>query len=117
MSSYMASDDVHCDTPNAHLPPTTNADLYGKGYSEAPKTTFDATLFVVQLALLLQYIRWDAAHIVGFSMGGGVAAAFASSMPHLVAGKVVFVAAAGLLTVSRAATLRPTFGSHSQAAY
>ncbi|EIW64718.1 alpha/beta-hydrolase [Trametes versicolor FP-101664 SS1] len=73
-------------------------DLYGKGYSEAPKTAFDATLFVVQLALLLQYIRWDAAHIVGFSMGGGVAASFAASVPHLVAGKVVFIAAAGLLT-------------------
>ncbi|KAH9849809.1 alpha/beta-hydrolase [Lenzites betulinus] len=72
-------------------------DLYGKGYSEAPYTTFDARLFVVQLALLLQYIRWDTTHIVGFSMGGGVAAAFAASMPHLVAGKVVFIASAGLL--------------------
>lgn len=80
-------------------------DLYGKGYSEAPKTAFDATLFVVQLALLLQYIRWDAAHIVGFSMGGGVAASFAASVPHLVAGKVVFIAAAGLLTVSPAVPL------------
>ncbi|KAI0639351.1 alpha/beta-hydrolase [Trametes polyzona] len=73
-------------------------DLYGKGYSEAPHVTFDATLFVVQLSLLLQYIRWDAAHIVGFSMGGGVAAAFASSVPHLVAGKVVFMSSAGLIT-------------------
>ena len=43
-------------------------DLYGKGYSEAPHTTYDANLFVTQLALLLQYVRWDAAHIVGFSM-------------------------------------------------
>lgn len=89
---------------NAHLSSAANQiDLYGKGYSEAPKTAFDATLFVVQLALLLQYIRWDAAHVVGFSMGGGVAAAFASSVPHLVAGKIVFISAAGLLTVSPAA--------------
>ncbi|KAI0335325.1 alpha/beta-hydrolase [Cubamyces sp. BRFM 1775] len=72
-------------------------DLYGKGYSEAPHVAYNATLFVIQLALLLQYIHWDAAHVVGFSMGGGVAAAFAASMPHLVAGKVVFIAAAGLL--------------------
>ena len=46
----------------------TAVDLYGKGYSEAPHTTYDANLFVTQLALLLQYVRWDAAHIVGFSM-------------------------------------------------
>ncbi|KAI0825183.1 alpha/beta-hydrolase [Trametes gibbosa] len=72
-------------------------DLYGKGYSEAPNTTFDARLFVVQLALLLQYIKWDVAHIVGFSMGGGIAAAFTAAMPHLVAGKVVFIASAGLI--------------------
>ncbi|KAJ8495832.1 hypothetical protein ONZ51_g1471 [Trametes cubensis] len=72
-------------------------DLYGKGYSEAPHVVYNATLFVVQLALLLQYIHWDSAHIVGFSMGGGVAAAFASSMPHLLTGKVVFIASAGLL--------------------
>ncbi|KAI0662773.1 Alpha/Beta hydrolase protein [Cubamyces menziesii] len=72
-------------------------DLYGKGYSEAPHVVYNTTLFVVQLALLLQYIHWDSAHIVGFSMGGGVAAAFASSMPHLLTGKVAFVASAGLL--------------------
>ncbi|KAI0361681.1 alpha/beta-hydrolase [Trametes cingulata] len=77
-------------------------DLYGKGYSEAPKTTYDPTLFVVQLALLLQYVRWDAAHIVGFSMGGGVAAAFTASLPHLVAGKTVFIASAGLIDHIRA---------------
>ncbi|KAI0669949.1 alpha/beta-hydrolase [Trametes maxima] len=72
-------------------------DLYGKGYSQAPHTTFDATLFTVQLALLLQYIHWDTAHVVGFSMGGGVAAAFTASMPHLIAGKVVFISSAGLI--------------------
>ena len=45
-------------------------DLYGKGYSEAPKLPCDAKLFTTQLALLMQYVRWDAAHIVGFSMVG-----------------------------------------------
>ncbi|KAI0778134.1 alpha/beta-hydrolase [Trametes elegans] len=83
-------------------------DLYGKGYSEAPKTTFGPTLFITQLALLLQYIRWDTAHIVGFSMGGGVAAAFASSMPHLVAGKVVFISSAGLIKIAAAPGLNET---------
>lgn len=43
-------------------------DLYGKGYSEAPTLPYDANLFTIQLALLMQYVRWDAATIVGFSM-------------------------------------------------
>ncbi|EJF66650.1 alpha/beta-hydrolase [Dichomitus squalens LYAD-421 SS1] len=72
-------------------------DLYGKGYSEAPHTTYDANLFVTQLALLLQYVRWDAAHIVGFSMGGGIAGALSASLPHLVAEKTVFISSAGLI--------------------
>ncbi|KAI0662774.1 alpha/beta-hydrolase [Cubamyces menziesii] len=79
-------------------------DLYGKGYSEAPHMTYDWTLFCTQLALLLQYVRWEAAHVVGFSMGGGIAAAFAASLPHLVSGKVVFIASAGLLEYSRRIT-------------
>ncbi|CDO75259.1 hypothetical protein BN946_scf184967.g12 [Trametes cinnabarina] len=77
-------------------------DLYGKGYSEAPHVIYDSTFFAVQLALLLQYIRWDAAHIVGFSMGGGVAAVFAATLPHLVAGKVVLISSAGLIDHVRA---------------
>ncbi|KAI0757048.1 alpha/beta-hydrolase [Daedaleopsis nitida] len=74
-------------------------DLYGKGYSEAPKTACDGTLFATQLALLMQYVRWDAAHIVGFSMGGGIAAAFTASFPYLVTGKTVFISSAGLIEV------------------
>ncbi|KAH9898450.1 alpha/beta-hydrolase [Cubamyces lactineus] len=81
-------------------------DLYGKGYSEAPHTTYDWTLFCTQLALLLQYVRWEAAHIVGFSMGGGIAAVFTASLPHLVSGKAIFISSAGLLEYSR--TTKPT---------
>ncbi|OCH96459.1 alpha/beta-hydrolase [Obba rivulosa] len=72
-------------------------DLYGKGYSEAPKTVYNANLFITQLALLLQYLRWDTTHLVGFSMGGGVAAAFAATFPHLLAGKVILTASAGMM--------------------
>lgn len=43
-------------------------DLYGKGYSEAPALPYDASLFTIQLALLMQYVKWDAATIIGFSM-------------------------------------------------
>ncbi|KAL7285274.1 hypothetical protein ACG7TL_000368 [Trametes sanguinea] len=76
-------------------------DLYGKGYSEAPHTTYDWSLFVTQLALLLQYVYWDETHVVGFSMGGGIAAAFTAALPHLVSGKVVLIASAGLLEFQR----------------
>ncbi|PIL32015.1 hypothetical protein GSI_06719 [Ganoderma sinense ZZ0214-1] len=72
-------------------------DLYGKGYSQAPVTTYNPYFFVAQLALLLQYVRWDSAHIVGFSMGGGIAGVFTASLPHLVAGKTVFISSAGLV--------------------
>lgn len=43
-------------------------DLYGRGYSDAPSVTYDVNLYTTQLALLLQYIGWEKAHIVGFSM-------------------------------------------------
>ncbi|KAJ3010557.1 hypothetical protein NUW54_g2442 [Trametes sanguinea] len=77
------------------------ADLYGKGYSEAPRTTYDWSLFVTQLALLLQYVGWYEAHIVGFSMGGGIAVAFTAALPHLVSGKLILIASAGLLEFQR----------------
>ncbi|KAH9946664.1 alpha/beta-hydrolase [Amylocystis lapponica] len=71
-------------------------DEYGKGYSEAPKTPLHTNILITQLALLLQYVRWDSAHIAGFSMGGGITAAFATMFPHLVAGKIILMAAAAL---------------------
>lgn len=35
----------------------TIVDLYGRGYSDAPQTTYDSTLYVTQLALLMQHIE------------------------------------------------------------
>ncbi|OAX37452.1 alpha/beta-hydrolase [Rhizopogon vinicolor AM-OR11-026] len=72
-------------------------DLYGRGYSDAPQVTYDTTLFTTQLALLMQHVKWDNAFIVGLSMGGGIAAAFSAHFPHLVNGKVAFVASAGIM--------------------
>ena len=43
-------------------------DLYGRGYSEAPQTTYDTNLYTAQLAHLMQYIKWEKANIVGVSM-------------------------------------------------
>ncbi|KAI0075768.1 alpha/beta-hydrolase [Panus rudis PR-1116 ss-1] len=73
-------------------------DLHGRGYSEAPETLTNTTnLYITQLALLMQYIGWESARIVGFSMGGGICAAFSSFFPHLINGRIVLVASAGLM--------------------
>ncbi|KAI0798442.1 alpha/beta-hydrolase [Irpex lacteus] len=72
-------------------------DLPGRGYSEAPEGLYDAQFYIVHLALLLQYVKWDKADIVGYSMGGAMAAAFTATFPHLVAENVTLLASAGLL--------------------
>ncbi|OBZ70488.1 hypothetical protein A0H81_09745 [Grifola frondosa] len=72
-------------------------DLYGRGYSDAPQTTYDINLYNTQLALLLQYVGWDKVNVIGVSMGGGIAAAFNAQFPHLVADKTVLVCPAGLV--------------------
>lgn len=104
------------------IPDFASSDVYGRGYSEAPRVSIDANLCILQLALLLQYIHWDRTDVVGFSMvsrnaqvilkvltrdlqGGAIAASFASMFPHLVAQNVVFVASAGLIEVGLAYTL------------
>ncbi|KAI0941145.1 hypothetical protein AcV7_002788 [Taiwanofungus camphoratus] len=75
-------------------------DLYGRGYSDAPQTTYDAGLYTTQLALLMQYVGWDRAHLAGVSMGGGIAAAFAAHFPHLAGARIALVASTGLLDPS-----------------
>ncbi|KAL4251450.1 polyketide transferase af380 family protein [Abortiporus biennis] len=77
-------------------------DLFGRGYSESPKDNLDtANLYIIQLALLLQYVEWPKARIVGFSLGGAITAGFASMFPHLVDDRIVFLASAGLLELPR----------------
>ncbi|KAJ7642922.1 Alpha/Beta hydrolase protein [Mycena rosella] len=71
-------------------------DLYGRGYSDAPRgVPYDATLYVTQLALLMQHIQWERTRVVGFSMGGAIAAAFVATFPTLVEQEVVLIASAG----------------------
>ncbi|THG92954.1 hypothetical protein EW026_g8136 [Hermanssonia centrifuga] len=67
------------------------------GYSDAPQTTYDVSLYVTQLALLLQYIGWEKANLAGISMGGAVAAAFAVQFPHLVTGSIALMATTGIV--------------------
>ncbi|KAF8998866.1 Alpha/Beta hydrolase protein [Cyathus striatus] len=72
-------------------------DLYGRGYSDAPETTYVTALYTTQLALLMQHLKWDKAIVAGLSMGGAIAAAFTSHFPHLVDDKVILIASAGII--------------------
>ncbi|KAF9030444.1 alpha/beta-hydrolase [Hymenopellis radicata] len=71
-------------------------DLYGRGYSDAPVSLYNISLYTTQLALLMQHVHWDKASVVGLSMGGPIAAAFTTQFPQLVDDKVVLLAPAGL---------------------
>ncbi|KAJ7036169.1 alpha/beta-hydrolase [Mycena alexandri] len=71
-------------------------DLYGRGYSDAPQNTpYDAHLYVMQLALLLQHVGWARTRLVGYSMGGAIAAAFVATFPGLVESELVLAASVG----------------------
>ncbi|KAF8209214.1 Alpha/Beta hydrolase protein [Mycena galopus ATCC 62051] len=71
-------------------------DLYGRGYSDVPQdAVYDPQLYVVQLALLLQHLHWTRVRLVGFSMGGAIAASFVAAFPALVERDVVLIASAG----------------------
>lgn len=60
-------------------------DLPGRGYSDTPQVAQDTALFVSHLALLLSALpHWDKFTIVGMSMGGPIASAFASFYPDRV---------------------------------
>ncbi|KAF6839212.1 Lipase 1-like protein 1 [Colletotrichum plurivorum] len=78
-------------------------DFFGRGYSDAPTDLpYDSRLYATQilLALASSPLRgWtgnDAFHLLGYSLGGAVAAAFASSHPHLLK-SLTLVAPGGLI--------------------
>ena len=91
-------------------------DLYGRGYSDAPETTYDIRLYITQLALLMQHVKWDKAVVAGLSMvcastsygfslsllldqGGSIAAAFTANFPDLVEDRAIVISSAGLIQV------------------
>jgi pimeloyl-ACP methyl ester carboxylesterase len=43
-------------------------DHFGRGHSEAPDTLYNSQLYVTELALLMQHIKWEKARIAGLSM-------------------------------------------------
>ncbi|KAH7339680.1 Alpha/Beta hydrolase protein [Rhizoctonia solani] len=89
-------------------------DLYGRGYSEAPDpqtTRYDVDLYITQLALLMQFIGWRRARIVGLSMGGGIAAAFAAKFPWLIDSNVGLIASVGVMEEPVGGLFTLIFGS------
>lgn len=78
-------------------------DLFGRGYSDAPADVpYDARLYTTQILLVLASSRlggWTgdgAFHLVGYSLGGGLAVPFARYFPRMVK-SVVVIAGGGLI--------------------
>ncbi|KAI8611079.1 Alpha/Beta hydrolase protein [Chytriomyces sp. MP71] len=74
-------------------------ELYGRGYSSSPGTNvcrYSGTDYAKQLKELLDHVGWDTAIILGNSLCGGIAIAFADLFPERV-DKVLLVAPAGLM--------------------
>jgi pimeloyl-ACP methyl ester carboxylesterase len=65
-------------------------DLYGRGYSDRPKVTYDNALYARQLTGLLEALSLDGpVDLVGISMGAGAVASFAEAHPERVRGLVL----------------------------
>ncbi|KAK5126751.1 hypothetical protein LTR85_009685 [Meristemomyces frigidus] len=82
-------------------------DLFGRGYSDAPDPIVhpqNIQLFTTQILLVLSssQLAWtgtDRFTMLGYSLGGGISAAFTSCFPGLVEG-LILVAPSGLLRPS-----------------
>ncbi|MBI2758141.1 MAG: alpha/beta fold hydrolase [Chloroflexi bacterium] len=59
-------------------------DLYGRGLSDRPRTSYDMDLFVRQLHDLLDAHHLRQVNIIGLSMGGAIASAFTVRFPERV---------------------------------
>ncbi len=73
-------------------------DLYGRGLSDAAPGPQNRAFFLRQLSDILahQEVKEDIT-IVGYSMGGSIATAFAAENPHRIT-RVILLAAAGVMT-------------------
>jgi proline-specific peptidase len=64
-------------------------DMIGHGESAKPFGTYTLSQFVDQLDKLMKHLEIPSAHIIGFSMGGLVAQAYAAHHPHKVASLII----------------------------
>ncbi|KAJ3017157.1 UNVERIFIED_CONTAM: hypothetical protein HDU68_011821, partial [Siphonaria sp. JEL0065] len=70
-------------------------DLIGRGYSASPDVKYSTQDYVVQLKEVLDRVGWERASLLGYSLGGGIAAAFADQHTENVH-DLVLVSPAGL---------------------
>lgn len=76
--------------------------MFGRGYSDAPQNLkHDAGLYTTQILLCLasSHLSWtgtNAFSLIGYSLGGGISAAFTSYLPHLVE-SLILIAPSGLI--------------------
>ncbi|CAG1004544.1 2-hydroxy-6-oxo-6-phenylhexa-2,4-dienoate hydrolase [Anaerolineales bacterium] len=59
-------------------------DLFGRGYSDRPRTVYDIHLFVRQLKDLIDAFELKPVNLVGLSMGGAISATFIDQYPDYV---------------------------------
>ncbi len=59
-------------------------DLFGRGYSDRPRTEYNIQLFVSQLKELIDAFELKPTNLVGLSMGGAISAAFIEQYPKYV---------------------------------
>lgn len=75
-------------------------DLWGRGYSDSPDLPHDSRLYTTEIlvAITSSPVAWTPSgfNVVGYSLGGGIAADFAAHFPALVKG-LVLLAPAGLM--------------------
>jgi len=79
-------------------------DLLGRGYSDAPATTYNEATHVLQLHLLLRHLQWEKCNVFGLSMGGGISVAYTRWFPESV-NKLALLAPAGLMEIKELGTL------------
>ena len=82
-------------------------DLFGRGYSDAPDPALypqDSRLWTTQISLVLgsSELEWSSFAVAGYSLGGGIAADYASWFPEAVE-SLILIAPAGLLRNERVA--------------
>jgi len=81
-------------------------DMVGHGGSEHPPGPYSLSQFVEQLAELMNHLRIEKSHIIGFSMGGMVAQAYALKYPDKVKTLTIMNAVANRTKEQRNAVLK-----------
>ncbi|KAH7091390.1 Alpha/Beta hydrolase protein [Paraphoma chrysanthemicola] len=84
---------LHNSFPSAHF---VLLDLWGHGLSETPIAAYESSLFHNLIDDLLDHLRWDKVHLLGFSFGGALTVGYVASRPQRVQ-TYTLVAPAGLI--------------------